>query len=63
MYYGLQGTNWTFSDLWLSLDADKCGWVGVICDDVGHVVGLDLHTNQVAGSIPVEIGFLTNLGT
>jgi hypothetical protein len=63
IYYGLQGTNWTLSDLWLSVDDDKCGWVGVICDDLGQVTSLDLHTNQVAGSIPPEIGFLTKLGT
>jgi len=39
-----------------------CSWYGVTCS-VGHVIELYLIDNQLIGSIPAELGNLTNLNT
>ena len=44
--------NFTFSsktELW-DLNADCCFWKGIKCDDLGHVIGLDLSHKNLSGS-------------
>ena len=62
LYYSLEGGNWTTNDSWLSSQDAVCDWNGIICNDVGEVTGLDLHENELAGSLPLELGLLTKLG-
>ena len=38
-------------------------WYGVTTDDNGHVTSLGLNGNHLFGSIPAELGSLTNLAS
>jgi hypothetical protein len=59
LYNGTDGPNWTHHTDWLET-LEPCGWYGVDCFG-GSVLNLGLNTNQLNGSIPPEIGNLTNL--
>jgi hypothetical protein len=70
LYNSTDGANWFFSDNWLT--GDPCGdsWYGVTCgeeyvEDGANgrpiVIGLDLVTNQLNGTIPAALGDLSNL--
>ena len=58
-YNSTGGESWFYSGYWLHTNA-PCGWYGVSCSG-GHVTRLDLHDNQLQGSIPAELGNLANL--
>jgi hypothetical protein len=45
---------------WTKPDIDECDWTGVECD-LGTVVGLDLVDADIRGSIPDDLGLLTEL--
>jgi DNA-binding SARP family transcriptional activator/Leucine-rich repeat (LRR) protein len=59
LYNETGGLGWKDSSGWLS-DSTPCSWFGVTCSK-GTVTELDLHENGLSGSIPREIGLLTNL--
>jgi Leucine-rich repeat (LRR) protein len=42
-------------------DKDECDWLGVWCDDNGHVNALNLGGDNVRGQIPHDLGLLTGL--
>jgi Leucine rich repeat len=46
---------------WLT-DDDECTWAGIVCDTTGYVVGIKLPSNQLSGSLPIELGFLPHIG-
>lgn len=53
---------WTEDANWMG-GSDHCdGWHGVTCDLRGRVVELSLSTNRLAGTIPIELGQLAELG-
>jgi Leucine-rich repeat (LRR) protein len=58
-YNSTNGDNWTDNSGWLETNT-PCGWKGVTCSG-GHVSGLKLSSNQLSGSIPPELGQLSNL--
>lgn len=58
-YHSTDGPNWTNNDGWLTTNT-PCGWNGVTCD-TGHITILSLFGNKLSGSIPPELGDLTNL--
>ena len=60
LYNATDGSNWTDSMNW---DTDEAldHWHGVRTDDAGRVVRLDLHVNNLIGSIPPELDTLINL--
>ncbi len=59
-YHATGGHQWENSENWLS-DTPLGDWRGVSTDDDGRVVGLDLSWSYLKGSIPPELGGLTNL--
>lgn len=63
-YYSTDGDNWTDKDGWLT-DIDECVWYneaddGQFCSSSGGVRELDFFHNNIAGTIPKEIGLLSN---
>ncbi len=48
------------NDNWLS-DKPLSEWYGVITDELGRVTELRLQNNRVGGTIPPEVGQLSNL--
>ena len=65
LYYSTKGDNWTHNDFWLS-NADVCGkWYQfdnrtINCTSAGEVSSLLLASNNLVGTIPAEIGMLSN---
>ena len=59
LYNSTDGTNWSNNSGWLDTNT-PCDWYGVTCG-AGHVTKLSLGSNQVTGSIPAQLGNLTNL--
>ena len=60
LYETTQGPNWTNAFNWLT-DAPLGDWQGVETDASGRVVSLSLYENNLTGTIPTELGNLTNL--
>ena len=61
LYDATDGANWTRSLNW-STDVPVADWAGVVVDDSGSVTGLSLRGAGLSGSIPAEVGSLTDLG-
>jgi Leucine-rich repeat (LRR) protein len=64
-YYSTNGENWVDASNWLST-LDVCDWYtssinAPVCDNEGRFVVLDLKQNNVTGTLPMEIGLLTDL--
>ena len=60
LYHTTDGPNWIESGDWLS-DRPIGEWYGVATDDEGRVIELLLGDNRLSGSIPAELGSLSNL--
>ncbi|MCH7670191.1 MAG: leucine-rich repeat domain-containing protein [Acidobacteria bacterium] len=60
LYDATGGDQWTQRTGWLT-DPDPCTWYGVTCSAGSVVTGLVRIGNQLSGSIPAELGNLTNL--
>ncbi len=60
LYEATDGDNWLENDNWLS--SRPIGeWYGVTVDDSGRVIGLYLSENELSGTIPPDLGYLTKL--
>ena len=59
-YHATGGPGWTNDDNWLS-DAPLGTWKGVRLDEDGRVSRLIMGLNNLVGSIPPELGQLSNL--
>ena len=59
LYESTNGAGWTNNAGWLETNT-PCSWYGVHCDG-GAVFGLNFDGNRLAGSIPRELGNLSNL--
>ncbi len=59
LYNSTDGPNWKHSDNW-NVTNTPCSWTDVTCVD-GHVRTLWLSNNQLSGSIPSELGNLSQL--
>ena len=59
LYNSTNGASWKTNTNWLQTNT-PCSWYGVTCGN-GHVTQLILDNNQMSGSIPPELGNLTNL--
>ena len=60
VYNATRGDSWYNNTNWLS-DQPLATWHGVTVDTNGHVSGISLSENGLRGTIPPEIGDLTNL--
>ena len=60
LYNATGGANWANSSNWLS-EAPLDQWYGVTTDANGRVSELNLHDNQLTGSVPADLGNLSNL--
>ncbi len=62
LYNKLQGTSWRSSTNWSGSSGSECTWSGVQCNsDETSVIGLDLRSNQLSGTIPSSLANLSNL--
>ena len=61
LYNSTDGEHWTHSDNWDSGHPCEDNWRGVYCNDEGEIIRLYLHSNNLTGTIPPEIGNLTSL--
>jgi Leucine-rich repeat (LRR) protein len=59
LYNNTDGANWRRNEGW-DITNMPCSWDGVECQD-GHVSQISLSNNQLTGSIPTELGNLSNL--
>ncbi|MCY3756237.1 MAG: leucine-rich repeat domain-containing protein [Acidobacteria bacterium] len=59
-YHATGGANWSFRTNWLS-NAPLSEWYGVGTDERGRVTSLELWGNQLSGTLPAELGGLSNL--
>ncbi len=63
LYRATNGPDWVDQTNWLSFDSSApCQWFGVQCTD-GHVTELALAANGLSGTLPITIGYLSNLKT
>lgn len=60
LYEATDGENWVTSDGWMT-DEPLGNWYGVDVDEAGRVTDLILTSNYLAGSIPAELSYLTEL--
>ena len=60
LYNATDGPSWMYDTNWLS-ETPVGEWHGVSTDSSGRVVGLNLYHNALSGTIPGELGKLTNL--
>ena len=60
LYNATGGSNWRFRHNWLS-NRPLSEWVGIRTNDEGRVRWLDLHNNNLTGSIPSKLGELIEL--
>lgn len=62
-YYSTNGDEWTERDGWLT-DEHECDWftsdVEPSCDESGIFIRLALSNNNVAGTLPKDLAFLSD---
>lgn len=61
LYASTNGDSWTNNDYWNSDTVPPCDWYGIYCPDSTNVTSIDLNNNNLDGTIPPEIEYLTNL--
>jgi hypothetical protein len=60
LYYAFGGPKWFNTTDWLT-STDFCLWHGILCNIQGNVTELDLHSNNLVGTIPPELSLMTTL--
>ena len=61
-YHHMNGEYWKNNTYWLEPDVSYCQWHGVSCaPNTVDVIGLELHSNDVAGQLPDSFSNLTSL--
>ncbi len=61
LYDSTAGSNWVNNTGWLGDVGTECSWAGVTCAAGTNVTTLRLIYNRLIGSIPRELGNLSNL--
>jgi len=60
LYNSTDGVNWKDNTGWLGEPGTECTWFGVTCRS-SKVTQLSLWQNKLTGTIPIELGNLSNL--
>ena len=60
LYNATDGANWDDNDNWLS-DKPIGEWYGITTNDSGRVTKLQLGNNRLVGTLPTELGSLSDL--
>lgn len=60
LYQATDGGHWRVSTNWMGATGTEDTWYGVKITE-GHVIDLDLSSNNLTGSLPAEIGDLAKL--
>ena len=60
LYNSTDGANWKDNTGWMGAAGTECTWFGVTCSN-NSVARLSFWQNQLTGTIPSELGNLTNL--
>ncbi|WP_161575459.1 leucine-rich repeat domain-containing protein [Beggiatoa leptomitoformis] len=65
LYTETGGTSWNNQDGWKDYENNKdvCHWSGIVCDDEGNVIELNLPNNNMIKELPSSIGNLSRLVT
>lgn len=58
LYESTQGDRWHNHTHWYSDTTPICSWYGVICQESGAVIGLNLANNRLVGTLPWELAML-----
>ena len=62
LYQATDGEQWRRQVAWMGGEGTECRWQGVTCDDDGEtVIGLDLASNALTGTLPDSIANLVDL--
>jgi hypothetical protein len=62
LYNQTGGSTWTVNSNWLGPAGTENTWHGITCDSGNnHVIEIDLHTNNLSGTLPDSIGDLKEL--
>eukprot|EP00703_Trepomonas_sp_PC1_P000501 JAP96105.1 Cyst wall protein [Trepomonas sp. PC1] len=62
MYNTMNGPNWTTKTNW-GTGSNNCNWFGIICNNAGNVIALNLDNNNVTGQLTSQIECLPFLQT
>jgi len=60
-YCETSGANWTRNDGWLNDNTEIRNWRGVRTNAEGRVTELDLRANNLAGRMPTQMGYLSEM--
>jgi len=61
LYHSLGGGLWSNNGNWFNSDYNYCAWYGITCTGNRQIGSIDLGENDLRGSIPSEIGLLSQL--
>jgi hypothetical protein len=61
LYNSTNGASWSTNTNWLNGDPCINAWYGVSCDLESKITRVTLHSNNIVGTIPPELGSLNNL--
>ncbi|MBF0451375.1 MAG: DUF1566 domain-containing protein [Candidatus Magnetomorum sp.] len=70
LYQQTNGNGWINQSGWktpplhdddFGLPQTECSWKGITCDSYGQVIRIDLNSNQLNGTLPIELGNLKAL--
>jgi hypothetical protein len=56
----LAGWKWKQGENWLGNDPE-CSWDGVTCNDQGLLTGITLRHNNLAGTLPESLSYVSTL--
>ena len=60
LFQNTDGANWKTNTNWL-IASTPCTWYGIMCNNEGSVISIDLGANELNGVLPEELGNLENL--
>jgi Leucine-rich repeat (LRR) protein len=61
LYTSTNGANWTNRGGWLGAAGSECSWFGVTCANSNRLTAVSLSSNNLVGTLPLELRNMTNL--